>query len=62
MAVKEQLKHEKSIMQCILNVCASYNIEPDRCKKYLDDNLKSKLEAEALELKLIRKTSTSETL
>lgn len=61
-AIKEEMRHEKSIMQAILNVCEKFGVEPDRCKKYLDDSVRQKLEAEAVALNLVRKTNSSEVL
>jgi len=51
-------KHRMNYMDAIIYVCEQNKLEIDDCKKYINPIIKSKLEAEAMELNFIPKKNT----
>lgn len=51
-------KTEMNYIDSIVHLCEKNNIEVEDIKKYLNDQIKEHLEAEAMGLNFIRNTST----
>jgi len=60
MAIKEEMRTERSVIQAVINVCAKFSLEPDRCKKYLNDDIRQKIEVEARAMHMLRGDRTPE--
>jgi len=52
------IKKRLSYMDAIIHICEEENIDPEDTKKYLSPSIKSKLEAEAIELNLLPSQNT----
>jgi hypothetical protein len=51
--IAEWTDEQQSYMQAIIAVCDKYSIDPDNVKKFLTAALLTKLQAEAVRLKLV---------
>jgi len=48
--VRDKMKSTESIMQCILEVCELWEIEPEFASNLIDDTMKNELKQDAISL------------